>query len=39
MKIRGKPMCRKNQHVNAGVHAPGVEEEVKMKFLISEGDN
>lgn len=35
-KIRAKQICRKNQSVNAGVCAPGVEEEVKMKILISE---
>lgn len=28
--------AEKNQHVNAGVCAPGVEEEVKIKILISE---
>lgn len=27
---------QKNQHVNAGVGAPGVVEEVKMKILLSE---
>lgn len=27
---------QKNQHVNTGVGAPGVEKEVKMKILLSE---
>lgn len=30
-KFRANQICRKNQHVNAGVGAPGVEEEVKKK--------